>query len=162
MITIVICGSHIRVEDAGNLVVIQMSDIDNTMNNLRRLTQELAEEIKYDEVGPMFKFCKLIFDNLKTKVVIIDTKGIIKYMNKTLLDYASKFNLDLKVGNNWYIPCGFDKEPEIYPAKEAIENRQVIHAIFKSKKTGNTLDIIAIPLIFNGVSGAICLLNQAD
>jgi len=72
-----------------------MSDIDDTINNLKRLTKELAEEIKYDEIGPLFKFCKLICDNLKTMVLIIDLKSVIKYMNPSCEKYLKEYNINV-------------------------------------------------------------------
>jgi len=60
----------------------------------------------------------------------------------------------------WFKAWNLKKEPETYPSKDAVEQKIVIHKSFVSPLTKNKFDIVCIPLIFNGVSGTIILMNK--
>lgn len=140
--------------------MVIMSDIDNTINNLKRLTKELAEEIKNEEYGRMFDFCKLIFSNLNTYVIIIGLDEKIKYMNPSLSKYLKSVDSDLKVGDIWYKNWDSKSIPKDHPSCEALKTRTVVHKKLEYPKLKSTYDVIAIPLIYNGISGTICLFNK--
>ena len=130
---------------------------------LKRLTKELAEEIEYDEIGPIFKLFKLLFDNINTLTVIIDKDNIIKYMNPVLTKYLEENNLDGCIGDNWYKTIWkMGLEPDEHPARIALEQRKVVHKNFSSPMTGRKFIVTAIPLIYNGVSGTICFAVLCD
>lgn len=132
--------------------------LEDSVNNLRRLTQELAEEIRYEEYGQAFKFMRLIFDNIESYITIMDSNCKILYINPSAIKSAKDLlNVDLHVGSN----CK-DIINIINPihckdclARACINKRKVLNEIFGSIKTGKKYWRTCIPLAYNGISGVI-------
>ena len=132
------------------------------LERLDKLTKELAEEIHGNKKGYIFELLCFIFDNLKTYCVIVDNHDIVLYMNPSMKKYIETNNLKLNVGEEYYHIWNRDKPNEMAPHNIAIRTRKVIQTIFTSPRTNNTLSVTSIPLIYDGVSGTICLVIPED
>ena len=136
------------------------NEVDKNLINLKSLTEELATEIYNRDEGNAFNFCKLIFDNLRTYVAIINLDNTVQYINPSLHFLLSSLKMDVKVGDEWFSKAwNLKTPPKNHPAKEAFETRKVVSDVIVSPISNTKYEVIAIPLIFNGISGSICLFN---
>jgi len=139
------------------------TDMSENLNKLNRLTKELAEEIKYEETGPALKFCKLILGSIKSPAFIIDKDYNLIYGNPEAERLGKKYNVFTKsgIGKKCYEvqypgqggPC------KDCPAIKAIKTKKVENTEWKSKNSKITYMVTDIPLVYNGVSGVIEILN---
>ena len=128
------------------------------LSKLKEITEEIAREIKDEENGKILSFLKLILDNIDTLSLITDKDSKILYFNKAESDYFKRFGITLHVGNFLYKDIlGMDTSPDWCPIKKCIREKDVVTVEVDGKgpRKGHKFYITAIPLIFNGVSGAI-------
>lgn len=134
------------------------------LDGLKRLTQELAEEVKYDEKGPLFKLVTLILNNIKSFAAILDDEKRLIWANKMSVKRANKFGIDLvnsygKKCEKFEICSGKCKK---CPIAKVIKQRKILTNDFKAKLSGKSFTMICIPLLYNGVSGVIVLMGDSN
>jgi len=125
-----------------------MKELDYHIENLKKLddelkeiTKQLAEEINSGYDGEAFRLLKLVCDYIDKPIVLVTDDGTIKYKNKLANSSIRK----------------------ILKNKKTLLDRAM-----KSKKivtqSLNISDdykrVTCIPLIFDGVAGAICILRN--
>ena len=139
-----------------------MNNIQRNLDTLDKLTKELADEIHNETNGHVMQLLCLIFDKLKTYCMIIRNDDTIIYINPSLAKYTKSHKLSCRSGMKWYEVWGMDKPKNDIAHKVAIKERKVTIQDYTSPITRNTFNITAIPLLYNGVSGTICLLLPKD
>ena len=128
------------------------------LSGLKRLTKELAEEVEYDEKGPALRFIELILDNIHSMAGILDKDCNVVFINKSAIDYCKMNNIDFT--DKGICPMKLSKEYcKNCPVKDTIKSRTVESVKYISPVTGRCISYTCIPLIFNGVSGVIALIN---
>lgn len=105
-----------------------------------------------------------VIDNIDNYITVVtpDLKlyMINKKMKKMLKD---RLNLDVKIGEDAYKQLyNLDKPPEWDPFMPAIVHRRVTIREFISPATKRKYGVIAIPLIYNGVSAVIGIATDED
>ena len=133
------------------------------LDGLKRLTKELAEEIEYHEEGPSFKFIKLILDSVKSPVVIISNDFKTIYLNPLAIAMGEKYGIDTSL----YVHCyeavmGINSPCKGCPAKRALKSKQIENTEWISPVSGIKYMVTDIPLIYDGVSGVIEILNPIN
>ncbi|MBE3094743.1 MAG: hypothetical protein IMZ52_06890 [Actinobacteria bacterium] len=137
--------------------------LEESINNLDRITKEVALEIEHGSSEGILQLVELILDKLDTFGLIIKNDGKIIYVNKSLIAYLKGCNLTANIGDNVYNSLlGQEIAPEWCPVKKAIESRKIIFDIFTSPKTGNKYRTICIPLLYDGVSAVIDFFWRLD
>jgi hypothetical protein len=132
------------------------------LNNLKLLTQELAEEIHRKESGQAFKYMGLLFDNIESYVAIIDKDCKILYLNPSAIrNYKDRVGKDIKIGDNCITLLQDNKDfCKNCLTKTCINNRNVLNEIIISPNTGIKYWRTCIPLAYDGVSGVIEILEK--
>ena len=134
------------------------------LNNLQRLTQELAEEIHYEEYGHVFKLMSLIFDNVESYVVIIDTNCKLLYINPAAIKACKDLvNIDINTGDNCIKMM--QSNPELCKdclAKSCINQKKVLNEVTISPNTNIKYWRTCIPLAYDGISGVIEILEKLN
>ena len=129
------------------------------LDNLKKLTAYLALELENKDYFHIMDLLGIIFNQINTLILVIDKNDKVIYMNKKMTQYFRQNKCDVKIGDVWYKFWGMKKPPIDYPAKEAIKKKTIIKKQMTSPVTNTTFDIIAIPLIYDGVSGTINIIN---
>ena len=138
------------------------------LTRLDDLTNELAQEIHTNKGGHILDLLKFIFDKIDTQIMIIDEDDRILFNNLATIEHFKKHSLNYNTGIKWYEAWNIDKCPETgeplsnVPHKIAMEKRKVITREFTSPFTGFKCRIIAIPLLYNGISGTICVITPLE
>ena len=133
------------------------------LDNLKRLTKELAEEVEYQEHGIAFKFIKLILDSIKSPAFIITREYDTVYLNPTAIKMAKKYGISTELGVKCYNVLFHKDEPcKECPVTRALKTRRVENTEWKSPLTGKKYMVTDIPLLFNGVAGVIEILNPIN
>jgi len=129
---------------------------------LSKLTRELAEEIHKKESGLAFKSICIVFDNLKSIISIIDSDCKFIYLNKAAIDYTHDLlKIDISIGDHCLKLLGNDsKLCESCSSKKCVNERRIISEVFKSPNTHIKYWKTAIPLIYDGISGVIIILEN--
>ena len=129
------------------------------LDGLKRLTQELANEIKCEETGPALEFCKLILSSIKSPSVIINKDFKVVYLNDVAIKLGLKYGIDTTLGTKCYkARYNLDKPCKDCPLVK--ETREIQNIKWKSPHSGITYMITTIPLLYNGVSGVIKIFNK--
>ena len=111
------------------------------LKRLKRLTHELAEEIEFEEDGPVFRLLKLLLDNITTYTIIIDRKHRIRFLNKAFIKYFEENNIEYNYESEWYKSVWHIEECPYTAGKEALEKREVITNQVKSPNTGKLFEV---------------------
>jgi len=129
---------------------------------LKQLTQELAEEIKLGKNGNTFNSICSIFDNLESYVAIVNSDCKLIYLNPSAIrNYKIRTNMDIKIGDNCLKLLQDNKEFCLDCLSQRCKNqRKVLSEIMTSPNTGIKYWRTCIPLIYNGTSGVIEILER--
>lgn len=120
------------------------------LNNLRRITYELATEVESGTEGPTFNIVTFILDQINSPAMILDDDLEVIYQNEAMTgwldqDYA---------GRKCFSALDRESPCSDCDALKSLRTKKVIHG-------ENTLSSdnrkVTIPLVFNGVSGAMIL-----
>lgn len=131
------------------------------LDNLQRLTHELAEEIHKKENGYMFEFIKLLFNNIESFVSVLDDKCNILYINPSAIEFAKEhINLDVKIGDNCLLWSHNIENCKNCIVKNCMYQKKVLNEIMISPNTGIKYWRTCIPLVYNGVSGVIEIVER--
>lgn len=148
-----------------------MEKLAPTINRLRELTTELAKEIKHgDGDGEVLNFLEIIFDHIEgTYIEVVTYEYKLLYVNpwgkeqlKDLLDLEIVEDKEYCYKKMWNrdTPCPW------CPVEKAIDERRIIHlrqlAIDNPISTNYEYCITVIPLLYNGVSGAILIVSNIE
>lgn len=145
-----------------------MGRLSPTIDRLRELTTELAEEIKHGN-GDLLSFLEMIFDYIDgTYIEVITTNHELLYVNpwgrKQIKD-----TLGIEINNSnercYKKIWGADEPCSWCPLNQAINERRVI-CLNKVSAVPISSDyryvITVIPLFYNGSSGAIILVTNIE
>ena len=139
-----------------------MVELDEQLRYLRKLTEDLAVEVKDEEYGFAYEFCKRLADNIKSFVIMVDKDETVLYMNPSFQKNLKKIKAKLEVGQKWYEGWGMDKSPKDFPLEECIKSKMMLIRDYQSPLTGRFLHAVLIPLSYNGVSGAVCIFEYGN
>ena len=135
--------------------------LEENVNNLKRLTQELAEEIHHKENGNMFKFMKLLFNNIESFVTIVDEDCNMLYLNPSAIKFSKEMvNLDMKEGDNCLEWIGDKKFCEDCIVKPCMNQKKILNQVMTSPITHKKYWRTCIPLVYDGVSGVIEIVEK--
>jgi hypothetical protein len=136
--------------------------LEENVNNLKRLTQELAEEVHHEEYGDAFKYIHLLFDKVESYIVILDNDCKILYLNPSVIkNCKEKLGISVGVGDNCLKLLKDGKELcKDCVVKTCVNQRKVLNQIIISPNTGIKYWKTCIPLVYNGVSGVIEILEE--
>jgi len=142
--------------------MVHLQSLESNVNSINLLTAELAKEVHDNFYGQAFKCICAVFDGLHSIVAITDDKCNLIYLNKAAIDYVHDLlKINIKVGDhclallaNNYHMC------ETCLSKKAMVDKRVMNEIFISPNTGIKYWRTAIPLVYDGVSGAITILER--
>jgi hypothetical protein len=141
------------------------------LTSLKTLTEKLNSSFALDFINKetdssmlRLKTFQTVIDNMDNYVAVVtpDLKlsMINKKMRKMLKD---RLNLDVCIGQEAYHQLyGFDKPPEWDPFLPAIKHKRVTIREFISPTTKRKYGIIAIPMIYNGVSAVVGIATDED
>lgn len=136
------------------------------INNLKRVTQELALSVENDEMSSnnVFKFLKLIFDNLDdTPVEIVSSDHVLLYANQALKDKVRKANgFVLREGDVCYRTIWGIDEICNDCLLDYVVNCKRVRSIDKMYPDGKCYRLVLVPLIYNGISGIIVMASEID
>jgi len=136
------------------------ADIEEIKSITARIAKELGEP---PAASHLLTFLKLIFDNLKSYVLIIGADNTILYMNPAVAEGMTRYGLKCNVGDKCYKTFYLKDSPcDHCFAKEAIETRHVVFNSLESPFDHKQYLSICIPLIVNGVSGVIELVRERN
>ena len=143
-----------------NKSIDKLKEIDN---NLKEITYRIANEIRYKELGPAFKFLQLILNNVRDPAFVISSKSMkILYANKAakkiVKEKLGKTNI---VGKPCYHIFNRDKMCEDCLVFESIKEKKVMTRIIQTPNH-NPYVCTCIPLIYNGVSAVIEILDEYE
>ena len=128
---------------------------------LQQLTQELAQEVHNKENGKTFNFIKLLFNNIESFVAVIDEKCNILYINPSAIIFAkTHLNMDVKEGDNCLLWMQTDKFCDKCVIKTCISQKKVLNEIMISPRTNIKYWRTCIPLVYDGVSGIIEIVEK--
>lgn len=131
------------------------------LNPLRRLTEELAEEVAYEEVGPRLRLLELLLDNISSLAVIVHANHRILFINEALKKYLKTLNVEVNIGDKWYKAFwNLDEPPKESLLTNSLRKREVVTGVISSPISNRKYQVSCIPLVYNGVSGYIFLLNE--
>lgn len=137
--------------------------LDDNVNNLKRLTQELAEEIHRDEEGRAFKFIKTLFNNIESFVAVVDDECNIIYINPSAVKFAKdNLKLDITKGDNCLLWIKDKMFCENCIVKNCMNQKKILNEIMISPNTKLRYWRTCIPLVYNGVSGVIEIAEKYD
>lgn len=143
----------------------QNNKIEKNIDYLKDITKDLAKEIDLNEHGPIISLLEIIFDNIESLVFIINTDDIIIFINKSAIEYMSRVHgCDgaCAIGKTWYCSFCDEKPDEGFIHDRAMNERRVLTEVFDSPFSDNKFEITAIPLVYNGTTGTICIMNIID
>ena len=131
------------------------------LDHLKRLTEELANEVHYEEHGKVWKMITMILEKLPLLALILDKDEKPIYHNDyTKNQYRKYHNKDLDKSVPMSEQIKFRTEnPEIFP--KTLATREIQETLFFSEASQINYKVISIPLIYNGVSGAIILMYDS-
>ena len=136
--------------------------LEKNINNLKRITQELAGEIHDKEYGDMFRFMRLLFDRVESYVSIVDKNCNLIYINPSAIrNYKERTGGDIEIGDKCIKLL--QNNPEFCKeclAKDCINQKIILNKVFISPNTGLKYWRTCIPLIYDGVSGVIEILEK--
>jgi hypothetical protein len=143
-----------------------MVELKGLVELTRKLDISFAKDFveKNDSAMLRMKAFQNVIDNIDNYVSVVtpDLKlyMINKKMEKMLKD---RLNLNVKIGESAYKQLyNLDCPPEWDPFMPAIVHRRVTIREFISPSTKRKYGIIAIPLIYNGVSAVIGIATDED
>lgn len=132
-----------------------MPTVEEDAEEIRRITRQLAAEIKNKECT-VLSLLELVFDKIKSLVVIMRENLEVIYANKATLKFLGKESArGVKCHELFYdspIPC-----PNCQ-VNEVIKTRRI--GIVKKTKALSGYVATCIPLIANGVTGVIELIEE--
>ena len=131
------------------------------LNDLKRLTKELAEEIEYSEDGPALDWIKLVLSSIKSPVAIITREYKVIYLNPEAKRIGKKYNISTEYDIECYkARYNNDKPCKNCPMLESIKTKQIVNTVWKSPHSNIEYVVTNIPLVFNGVAGSIEIFNK--
>lgn len=143
-------------------IIDKKNESTKKINYLKVITQELAREIDLNEHGPIISLLEIIFDKINSLVFIINMDDVVVYANRSAIDYIkSTYGVDI-LNEKWYCCFGDEKPKDNLIHDEAIKKRKVINRELHSPLSNIDFNVTAIPLIYNGTTGTICILNIID
>jgi len=125
------------------------------------LAKELAVEIHKDEDKEIFDLLSRILDKIKTQCMIIREDHTILYINSECSNWIKEHNVKLEVGMKWH-SASPEYEIENCPHSKSIKERKVVSSIYGSPVTKVNYCVTAIPLLYDGVAGTICLIMPEE
>ena len=136
---------------------MSIKKLENNIQDLEVITRKLALEVHKGVHGPTYEFCQLVLNNLQTPALIIGNNYEIVYLNDCARQFIEeKLNVSIRLGKTCYKEAfNLDDVCKGCPVKMAIDNRKVYFVDFLSPKTSLRYSVICIPLIYDGVAGAI-------
>lgn len=136
--------------------------LEQRINKLDDITKQLALEIKEGNSTNTLKLLEYILDKVNTKAIIVKEDYTILYLNQALEEFFREHNLDITVGMNWWERFYNSQSPlDWCPIKKTIESKKVTKQVLNGELTKKKLEIICIPLLYNGVSGVIAFFWEA-
>jgi len=132
------------------------------LDKLKHLTQEIANEIHEKQHGKAFEFIKLLFDNIKSFVAVVDGNCKIIYVNPAVIKFANENSIvDIKLGDNCKMLFSKTKfECDNCVVKSCINQRRVLSEEVTSKYTGIKYRLTCIPLAYDGIAGVIEIVER--
>jgi hypothetical protein len=136
---------------------MSLEKLENHIQELENITHKLALEVHRGVHGPTYEFCQLVLNNLQTPALIIGNTYEIIYLNNCARKYIKeKTDISVRLGKTCYKEVfNLNDVCNGCPVKLAIDNRKVYFVDFISPKTSLKYSVICIPLIYDGVAGAI-------
>lgn len=127
------------------------------LSRLTEITHELAEDIKNRKFGDCLRFVTFLLDNIDTHIVILDEDCKVIFANKFArdnikIDYLNKTPRELGMCKSF--------DCKVCPFSSSMAGKKVISRTFTSK-TGKKMRMLCLPLLYNGSSGVIVILEDA-
>lgn len=140
--------------------------LTQSINKLKELTVELAEEIR-DESDGLLKFVGTIFDYIEgTCIEVVTTDYELLYISPWTKKKMHEVNIEVSDrGLCFERIWGMSSPCSWCPVARAVRERKILHinkaeiAVPLTNGTDVEYCVTVIPLVYNGVSGAIVLTN---
>jgi len=144
------------------------------LSQLKTLTEKLNSTFAEDFITSEKKPCEdtlkrlneyqLIIDNIDSYVAIVTLDLKMALVNKKMKNMLNeRLGLCPSVGDPVYKSLyNMDTIPDWDPFVSAIKRRKIIIREFVSPTTKRKYGLIAIPLIYNGVSGVMAIATDED
>ena len=128
---------------------------------LKRITRELAEEVAYEERGPIFKLVTLVLDKIKSYAAIIGNNHKLIWVNQTAAKQANTHHIDIRslYGINCKTLNLCSGECGDCPVTKSLKTKEVVTSEFKCVKSNDIYNMVCIPLVHNGTSGVIVIMG---
>ena len=128
------------------------------LDKLKKLTKELAHDVDVGH-GNTLDLLKTVFQEVKTPISIVSKSLELVYLNpaaRELTNGSKNARVGKKCFNEIY---GTNKACVCCPVKKVMRSRKVEQIKFKIPGTNQKLLVTCMPLLMNGSSGAIEILN---
>lgn len=137
-----------------------MENLNNRINKLKKLTEQLAKEIEYEDNGNVLNLLKLILDSVKSPAFVITKNFDVVFLNKEAGRLGAKYNIDIDMSKKCYeMQYGLDEPCKNCPVSKALKSKKIENIEWTSSHSGRTYMITDIPLLYNGIAGVIEILN---
>lgn len=131
------------------------------LDNLRKLTEELANEVHKEEHGKVWMMLTMILDNLPLIATILDANEKPIYQNEYMKAQFKKYH-GKEITTEFAVSeqiKGNAQNPTIF--KDTLRTREIQEGEFFSDKSQINYKVVSIPLIYNGIAGAIMLMYDS-
>jgi transcriptional regulator with PAS, ATPase and Fis domain len=133
------------------------------LNGLKKITQELAEEIHNEQHGKAFEFIRLLFDHIESFVAVIDDKCNFVYINPAVVKFSKDtLKMDVKIGDNCQVWAKGYFNCDDCIVKSCINQRRVLSESMTSPHTNIKYWRTCIPLAYDGVAGVIEIVEKVN
>lgn len=126
------------------------------LDDLRRITYELASEVESGAEGPTFDIVTFILDQINSPAMILNDDLEVIYQNGGMTEWLDQ---DYE-GRKCFSALDRESPCEDCDALRSLETKKVIHG--ENSLSPNSASKVTIPLIFNGVSGTMILFEVPD
>ena len=140
-----------------------MTNLDETLEKLRRSTHNLAIEVKKNTHGPAWDIVTLLLDNVKSPSAILNTNHEIVFINKSTKNIMRANGIKVKdiIGKHAR-ETGLCPQVDCSdcPVNKVLHEKKVSTIKYKGPLDKRAYEMICIPLVYNGISGVITLIGE--